>query len=53
MLCGLEPEATYTVSNLDGGEPQQVTGRYLTENGLPVSLPARPSATVIVYERRT
>ncbi|NLV40249.1 MAG: hypothetical protein GXY15_03345 [Candidatus Hydrogenedentes bacterium] len=49
-LRGLDPAAAYTVTDLDTGESQSLTGRALTEQGLPLLLPERPSARVFMYE---
>jgi alpha-galactosidase len=48
-LRGLDPDATYVVTNLDGGAPQQMTGRELMDEGLAVALAHRPNAAVITY----
>lgn len=48
-LRGLDPQATYEVS--DGGtpSPRRATGRELAETGLPVAITARPGAAVLFY----
>jgi alpha-galactosidase len=51
-LRGLERDATYQVRDLD--KPRAVTrttGRDLMEKGLLVTIPARPGAVIIAYER--
>ena len=50
-LRGLEPDARYTLTNLDDSAPIQMTGRTLAESGLPVTLKAKPAAAVIVYKK--
>jgi alpha-galactosidase len=50
-LHGLEPDARYTLTNLDDPAPVQMTGRELRDSGLPVTLKAKPGAAVIVYKR--
>jgi alpha-galactosidase len=51
-LRGLEPDASYVVSDLETGEAKTLAGRDLLERGLTVTLKARPAAAVIVYERQ-
>ncbi|MCY3017436.1 MAG: alpha-galactosidase [Planctomycetota bacterium] len=50
-LRGLESEARYTVTDLDRGAPQELSGRELLEKGLQVTIPNRPSAVVIIYKK--
>ena len=50
-LRGLEPGASYTVTDLDSGEAKQMSGRELTEKGLPVSLAARPDSALFTYRK--
>jgi alpha-galactosidase len=50
-LRGLEPDARYTITNLDDPTPIRMTGRDLATGGLPVTIKARPGAAVIVYKR--
>jgi len=51
-LRGLDVNARYTVTNLDGGRAQELTGRELTSPGLKVSLEKRPSAAVLSYKKQ-
>jgi len=51
-LRGLDPRATYTVTNFDVPGSTEMTGRELLEKGLPVVLKDRPSAAVITYCRQ-
>jgi alpha-galactosidase len=51
-LFGLEAEANYVVTNLDTGTQERYSGRDLLEGGLPVTLPAKPDAAVLVYQRQ-
>lgn len=51
-LRGLEPEAVYEVTDLDSRETTPVSGRALTEDGLPVKVAAPASAVVMQYARR-
>jgi alpha-galactosidase len=50
-LRGLPADALYSVTDLDGVEPVERTGRELAEHGLTVTLPARPSAAIFLYKR--
>ena len=50
-LRGLDPGATYEVTNLDVGEPKDVSGRDLMERGLTVEVPSQPGAAIIVYRK--
>jgi alpha-galactosidase len=50
-LRGLDPDATYLVRNLDAARGAKLAGRELMQQGLLISLPARPQAAVIVYHR--
>ncbi|MCL5102882.1 MAG: alpha-galactosidase [Armatimonadetes bacterium] len=50
-LRGLEPAATYIVTNVDEQSPRRMTGRELMEKGLTIDLPNKLSATVITYKR--
>jgi len=50
-LRGLEPDARYEVANLDVGEPQQVSGRELMENGLVINIADKPGAAIVTYKK--
>ncbi|NQT84447.1 GH36 C-terminal domain-containing protein, partial [bacterium] len=50
-LRGLDPEAKYTVGDLDVRKPQELSGRELMEKGLSVTISDRPGAAVITYTR--
>jgi hypothetical protein len=39
------------VTDLDSGEAKQMSGRELTEKGLPVSLAARPDSALFTYRK--
>jgi hypothetical protein len=47
----LEPEANYTVADLDANKPEEVSGRKLMEEGLLVTIPGKPGAAVITYKK--
>jgi len=50
-LCGLDPDARYEITNLDGPGPTTASGRELMESGLLVELKDRPAAAVVLYQK--
>ena len=50
-LRGLDPDARYTIRNLDEEGSKESTGRELLDTGLAISMPEKPCATVFVYKR--
>jgi alpha-galactosidase len=50
-LGGLEPEARYSITDLDSGRSQEHTGHELVAEGLKVSPERRSSATVLLYKK--
>ena len=51
-LRGLDPAARYAVADLDApGQARELSGRELTELGLPVTLPAQRSSAILIYAR--
>jgi len=50
-LCELDPDARYSVKNLDETAPREITGRELVETGLPVAVPKPASAVTFLYKR--
>jgi alpha-galactosidase len=50
-LFGLDPAATYTLTNLDTDVLCEATGKDLMEKGLTVEIKAKPGAAVITYRR--
>ena len=50
-LHGLEPDAKYTLTNLDSPGDVEMTGRRLAKEGLPVTVADRPGAAVFTYRR--
>lgn len=51
-LRGLEPAATYKVTNMDEpAKAREFSGRELAEQGLPVEITERPGAVVLVYTK--
>lgn len=49
-LHGLQPDAVYTLKNLDADGTTALTGRALMENGLPIAIDKQPGAAVITYQ---
>ncbi len=50
-LKGLDPQAEYTLEDLDHPEPRRASGAELMDKGLLVSLKDAGSAAVVVYKR--
>ena len=50
-LRGLEPDAYYTVKNMDADSSEEMSGRELMEKGLIVSIPDQPGAVIITYKQ--
>ncbi|MBU3666451.1 MAG: hypothetical protein FGM15_11340 [Chthoniobacterales bacterium] len=51
-LRGLEADAEYTITHLDGSAPQKITGRELLEKGLSVSINEQPGVAVVTYQKQ-
>jgi alpha-galactosidase len=49
-LRGLDPQAIYTLQDLDTGTSQKRTGRQWAEEGLRITLANRPSAALLMYK---
>jgi alpha-galactosidase len=50
-MMGLDPNARYETTDLDGGTPKTTAGEELLEHGLTIEIPARPGAAVIKYRK--
>jgi len=50
-LRGLDPDARYTLANLDTSGATEATGRELCEKGLPISIVEKPGSAILTYER--
>jgi len=51
-LRGLQPEAQYSLKDLDSPDPAKVvSGSELMEKGFHISLPAQPSAAIVLYKK--
>jgi glycosyl hydrolase family 36 len=51
-LHGLEPQASYRITDLDSRAQRTYTGEQLLGTGLEVSLPGRPASALFLYERK-
>ena len=51
-LKGLDPDATYEVTNLDAGAPIRATGKELMTAGVSVELLEKPGSAVLVYNKK-
>lgn len=50
-LRGLDANARYLVTDLDGGTPIEAAGHELLEQGLTITLKTKPAAGLITYQR--
>jgi alpha-galactosidase len=50
-LRGLEPQACYSVKDVDTGRSHRYTGRQLMDDGLEVRIPEKPNAVILTYSR--
>ncbi|HMH00384.1 MAG TPA: GH36 C-terminal domain-containing protein, partial [Terriglobales bacterium] len=50
-LRGLDPRASYKISDLDAGVLKTSSGNELMRHGLPVEIDAKPGAAVILYKK--
>jgi alpha-galactosidase len=50
-LRGLDPDARYTLKDVDAGSSWQASGRELLDEGITVTSPVRPAAILITYQR--
>ncbi len=51
-LRGLSAKTVYTIRNLDEAATTTATGAQLMKDGLPVKMPKKPDAAVIVYKKK-
>lgn len=51
-LHGLDPAATYIVTDQDRAGESQYSGERLMKEGVPVTIPERPAAVVLVYSKK-
>jgi alpha-galactosidase len=50
-LVDLDPTATYTITNIDGGDPQKFSGQDLMQQGFPITIPEKPKAVILTYSK--
>jgi len=50
-LKGVNPTASYEVTNLDAGTPTKISGKDLLEKGLTVEIKGKPGAAVLIYQQ--
>ena len=50
-LRGLDPKATYTITDSDAAGSTSATGKELMERGLLVNLPSAPGSALITYAK--
>jgi alpha-galactosidase len=50
-LRGLAANSTYTVQDVDGQAPIDLTGLELMEKGIPVNISASPGSAIVTYRR--
>ena len=51
-LHGLDPNATYVLTDLDQPGAKEMTGRELLDKGLSIVATKQPQATIITYKRK-
>ena len=51
-LQGLDEKASYTLTDLDTGKAQSMSGKDLMETGLALTLKNQPSSALVVYRRK-
>ncbi len=51
-LFGLDAQARYTVTDLDTGASERHSGRELLDDGLAITMSAKPSVAVLTYRRQ-
>jgi len=51
-MFGLDPEANYLMSSLDTGVRESHSGRELLDDGLPVTISAKPGVAILTYRKQ-
>ncbi len=51
-LRGLDPDARYTVKDIDTCDSEEMTGSELMEKGLVISISNQPGAVIITYKKK-
>ncbi len=52
-LQGLEPEAVYSITNLDDDSVMDIAGRELTNDGLNIVIKDKPGSALIYYRKKS
>ena len=52
VLEGLNPDATYTVTDIDTKEAWELSGKVLTTEGLSVTIPEKYQSKILLYRIR-
>jgi hypothetical protein len=50
-MCGIDAAAKYEITDLDSGRSASVSGKEVTEHGLPLVIKSKPGALVVRYRR--
>jgi len=50
-LRGLDPNAAYEITDLDIGQPREVQGRELVQEGIVVTVNDKPGAVIFQYKK--
>lgn len=50
-LAALDPDAQYTLTNLDTGNATELSGAELGETGLELDVPTKPGSALLVYRK--
>ncbi len=51
-LRGLDPQARYTLTDMDGGQPRTLAGRELLDSGLKLDAERPQTALLFTYQRQ-
>ncbi|MGC2248893.1 MAG: alpha-galactosidase, partial [Terriglobales bacterium] len=51
VLRGLDPAATYEITNLDASTPERISGKDLMQSGLRVEIATKRSTAIILYKK--
>jgi alpha-galactosidase len=51
-LFGLDPAATYVLTNIDTTAPTEASGKDLIEKGLTIEIKTKPGAAIILYKQK-
>ena len=51
VLRGLDPAATYEITNLDTKTPEKISGKDLMQSGLTVEITSKRGAAIVLYKK--